>query len=217
MDLQQAFDEGFDAVKAYVDRSLAGIIDRFEQRIKVIEDRKPEKGDPGQDGKSFTLECAKPVIAAAIEEIKKSIPEPRNPVDLVAASITRTGNLILTLSNGQEKDLGLVVGKDGAAGKDGKDGFSLDDFSAGISDDLKTVTLKFKSGDREKKSELVIPSLIYREIYREGTEYERGDVVTFGGSMWVCMKETTGKPGISNDWRLAVKKGRDAKEPASVR
>lgn len=37
--------------------------------------------------------------------------------------------------------------------------------------------------------------------------------MTFGGSLWLAKKESPeGKPGQSDDWQLAVKKGRDGKD-----
>jgi hypothetical protein len=41
----------------------------------------------------------------------------------------------------------------------------------------------------------------------------RGDVVTFGGSMWHCNAATEEKPGDgSAAWTLAAKRGRDGKD-----
>jgi hypothetical protein len=34
------------------------------------------------------------------------------------------------------------------------------------------------------------------------------------GSIWVCLRDTEGKPGQSLDWQLAVRKGKDAKAAA---
>jgi integrin beta 3 len=54
--------------------------------------------------------------------------------------------------------------------------------------------------------------MIYREVWREG-EYERGDVVTWGGSIFIAQRKPTGKPGDPDSgWRLAVKHGRDGKD-----
>jgi hypothetical protein len=58
--------------------------------------------------------------------------------------------------------------------------------------------------------------IIYRDIYRPETEYDRGDIVTFGGSTWHCMVDKpTDKPGISDQWRLIVKKGAPGKDAVS--
>lgn len=52
-----------------------------------------------------------------------------------------------------------------------------------------------------------------RGVFSEGRAYEAGDGVTFGGSWWIAKKDAPeGKPGLSGDWRLAVKKGRDGKD-----
>lgn len=58
-----------------------------------------------------------------------------------------------------------------------------------------------------------LPVLIYRDIFKDGTEYERGDVVTWGGSAWHCQVDSTkAKPGNSPDWKLMVKEGRAGKD-----
>jgi hypothetical protein len=53
--------------------------------------------------------------------------------------------------------------------------------------------------------------LLYREVWREG-EFERGDVVTWGGSAWHCQTQTTDKPGSSPAWRMMVKEGARGKD-----
>lgn len=66
------------------------------------------------------------------------------------------------------------------------------------------------------ESDFTVPTMIYRGIWKEG-EYERGDCVTWGGSMFHCDAEkTTAKPETSTDWKLCAKRGRDGKdaEPA---
>jgi len=58
-----------------------------------------------------------------------------------------------------------------------------------------------------------MPAMIYREIFKEGTEYARGDVVTWAGSAWHCNAESTRvKPGTGSDWKLMVKEGRAGKD-----
>ena len=53
-------------------------------------------------------------------------------------------------------------------------------------------------------------TLVYRGVWRSETEYQFGDFVTWGGSMWHCDKKTTRvSPGSNSpkDWTLAIKKG----------
>lgn len=68
-------------------------------------------------------------------------------------------------------------------------------------------------------SSFTIPSMIYKDIWKEG-EYEHGDVVTWAGSSWHCQTDTTDKPGTSDEWRLMVKrgvKGKDGDQPPAAK
>jgi hypothetical protein len=58
-----------------------------------------------------------------------------------------------------------------------------------------------------------IPSMEYKGVWKESHgEYAKGHTVTQNGSLWVCLKATTDKPGSSDSWQLAVKKGTDGKD-----
>lgn len=52
----------------------------------------------------------------------------------------------------------------------------------------------------------------YGGVWQPG-EFQKGSCVTLGGSLWICKETTTEKPGTSEHWQLAVKKGKDAKSP----
>ena len=54
------------------------------------------------------------------------------------------------------------------------------------------------------------PELRYLGTWVKGN-YEPGNAVTHDGSLWICVAPTKGRPGPSAGWRLAVKKGQDAK------
>ena len=95
--------------------------------------------------------------------------------------------------------------------KDGRDGFSLEDFSMSLGEDGRTLSLLFTRGDVKVERSIKMETLIYREVWREG-EYERGDVVTWGGSAWHCKQQTTDKPGTSSAWKMMVKEGRAGKD-----
>lgn len=106
-------------------------------------------------------------------------------------------------------------GKDGSSGADGRDGFSLEDFQMGLSEDGRTLSLKFARGETVVERSIKLATLIYREVWREGP-YERGDVVTWNGSAWHCQRETTEKPAYGcKDWKLMVKEGRAGKDGAA--
>lgn len=104
-------------------------------------------------------------------------------------------------------------GKDGTNGRDGIDGFGLADFDAALDDDGRTVLLSFGDGERAVHKLLKFPVVIDRDVFKDGDEYAKGDGVTFAGSFWIAKKDAPeGKPGMSGDWRLSVKRGRDGKD-----
>jgi hypothetical protein len=55
----------------------------------------------------------------------------------------------------------------------------------------------------------------YRGIWQPGT-YERGATVTNRGSLWLCVRATTGKPGAGGSdesgWQMIVKAGKDGRD-----
>lgn len=148
-------------------------------------------------------------------------------IGLAAAVQDADGNLIITDTKGGVHKLGSIRGQDGRdgidgvngkdganglAGKDGRDGFSLEHFDAELMEDGRTVLLSFSAKDTTYKVELGIPAMIYRGVWKDGQSYERGDVVTFGGSTFHCNEDTSDKPEISKTWQLMVKRGRDGKD-----
>lgn len=198
-----------------------------EVRARVAEIPGPKDGRDGIDGKdgaSFTVDDFRPLVEAEVRSRVAELPVPKDGRDgidgkdgvgLAGAVIDRDGGLIVTLTNGETKNLGAVVGRDGAPGlpgKDGRDGFSLEDFDAELSKDGRTVLLSFDRGDQSYKIELGFPTMIYRGVFREGESYERGDTVTWAGSLWHCDENTSDKPGDGKSWTLAVKRGRDGKD-----
>jgi len=56
------------------------------------------------------------------------------------------------------------------------------------------------------------PLVRYHGVWSPDTEYQRGDLVTSGGSMWHCWHTTRAKPGESDDWQLCVKRGSPGKD-----
>ena len=66
-----------------------------------------------------------------------------------------------------------------------------------------------KTGGQEET--FVLPVIIDRGVHDPEKDYDRGDAVSHGGSLWVAQKQSPDhKPGEGDGWRLAVKRGRDA-------
>lgn len=135
----------------------------------------------------------------------------KDGIGLADALIDRDGNLVLTMTDGATKSLGVIVGKDGAPGRDGADGLGFDDLE--IVEGGTDFTLRFTRGDLVKEWTLAKPTLAdsYRGVWKEG-DHTRGCTVTWGGSLWLAKNDTTAKPETNDDWVLITKRGRDGKD-----
>lgn len=184
--------------------------------------------DRPQDGKSVTAEEVAPLIDESVQRAVAALPVPkdgapgRDGVGVAGGMIDRDGDLHLTLSNGEVKNLGTVVGRngedgkpgldgtDGTAGlngKDGADGVGFDDMTCEVRDD--GVYLVWEKDAVAKEARLPIP--MDRGVWKDGV-YRSGDGVTWAGSFWIAQEETSEKPDGGKGWRLAVKKGRDGRD-----
>lgn len=155
---------------------------------------------------------------------------------LADALIDRDGRLVLTLSDGRTKELGIIVGKDGAPGLDGKDGapgLNGKDGSPGLNgkdgadgmngqdgvgfddldlvfDETKGYSLRFQRGDQVK--DFPIPLPFDANVWQSGRMYPKGAGTTRTGAWWIAQRDTMGRPGDEGSgWRLAVKGGKDGK------
>lgn len=95
-------------------------------------------------------------------------------------------------------------------GRDGEPGGSIDDFDATL--DGRTLTVAMRIGNDVVKKEFRLDMPIYRDVYQAGRSYEKDDMVTYGGSMFIATCQTQDKPETSKAWRLVVKRGRDGKD-----
>lgn len=176
---------------------LGGRIDALEKRIAEIpagpKGDTGEKGDPGLPGKDGR-------DGKDGESIRGEKGEPGKD-----GEPGRDGR------DGPVGEKGKA-GRDGIDGKDGRDGLGFDDFQPEF-DGERTVTLRWRRGEESKSLVVKLAAILDRGVFREGETYDRGDAVTFGGSLWIAQKDApVGKPGFSDDWRLGVKRGRDGKD-----
>jgi integrin beta 3 len=146
----------------------------------------------------------------------------RDGVGLAGALLNHKGELVLTLSDGTIRELGLVVGRDGAKGadgadgKDGADGLGFDDLQDDLEDGGRVIVRRYSRGEQVKEFRHRTALTIYRNVWKDGTAYERGDVVSYGGSTWHANEQTTARPGgtaaAARAWTLMVKEGRQGKD-----
>lgn len=189
-------------VRRYVARELRGIV----QRLDAIEQRVPEKGDPGT---SVTLDDVRPLVEA---EIAKGLLDlERRTSDMIQRAVDR----IPPPEVGPPGPPGAQgeVGPAGPRGERGADGLGFEDLEFTSPDDGRTIVARFARGDQVRESEIQTRVVLYRGIFQEGEQYAAGDAVTWAGSLWIALRATVAKPGDgSPDWRLAVKKGRDGRD-----
>ena len=82
------------------------------------------------------------------------------------------------------------------------------------SEDFRQVKIAaLVTGKPPYETAFMIPTMIYRDIYKPENDYLRGDVVTYSGCAWHCQVDhPKGYPGKSEEWRMMVKSGRDGKD-----
>lgn len=66
-----------------------------------------------RDGRDADPEEMGRMIAAAVAEAMERVPVPKDGVGLAGAMIDRAGQLVVTMSDGSVRELGVVVGRDG--------------------------------------------------------------------------------------------------------
>jgi hypothetical protein len=193
-------------------------------------------GAAGADGKSISLEDIRPVLDEALAAVRSeatkmidaavnAIPVPKDGKDgidglngergekgadglgLAGAMIDRDGALQITLTNGEVKNLGPVVGKNG---NDGKDGLSLDGFDLQYLPDSHEVALKATAAGRVKELRYPAGGIRPAGYWREGTKAQAGEAWVHDGSLWIAVKDCQSKPATNDDgWIIAARKGRD--------
>lgn len=157
-------------------------------QIPAPKDGEPgEKGDPGKDG-----------------------------IGLAGALIDRDGNLVVTLANGEAKNLGQVIGKDGEPGKDGMDGIGFE--SLEVSFDGENIVHEYKSATRTVTQKFPIQVMKHIGFWREGMEAKSGNTATDNGSLWLCLKDTNERPSYTAEsWTLAARAGRNGQDKTEAR
>lgn len=144
-----------------------------------------------QDGKSITVEDMLPALQGAVD--KWALDFERRAADVLQRAVERIPKP-----------------------KDGIDGFNLEDMHVEHDGDG-NVILRFVRGELTREFPLRFPRFKDCGIFRDGETFKQGDGVTWGGSFFIAQKDApAGKPGESDDWRLAVKRGRDGKSAEPV-
>lgn len=176
-------------------------------------------------------------VSAAVSEAVKGIPVPQIPPGYAKALIDRDGSLVLTRTDGSTENVGVVAGRDADMDalkaevvklveaiprpRDGEDGVGFDDMDIVLSDDERTLTISAEKGERKREWSFRLSHVVDRGVWQQNWPggYQKGDGVTWGGQFWIATEDTELSPDLSKDgrpWRLAVRKGRDARNQAKV-
>lgn len=169
---------------------------------------KAEFKDPKLDPEVVRVEVARQIA---------DLPRPEDGKDgegVKELLIDAEGILVVTTTKGEIKRVGRVVGRDGKDGEKGTDGLGFEDMDEFLDEDGRTVVRRYASGDVVKEFRHTFRVPLDAGIWKEGQRYIKGDGVTYGGSWWIAQKDNPqGRPDSGNqDFRLAVKKGRDGKD-----
>ncbi|MFA7523409.1 MAG: hypothetical protein WCY71_10850 [Halothiobacillaceae bacterium] len=186
--------------KPIIDKAVELICEDAEKAISEAVKAIPVPKD-GVNGTSVTVDDVRPLIEAEIDKAVKQIPVPKDGIGMAGAMIDRDGNLIITMTNGETKELGRVVGKDG---------LSLESFEMTYDAEDHEVVLKAVAAGRIQEVRYPAGGIQGKGYWRDGNKAKAGEAWTSDGSLWIARKDTSTKPSTSNDaWFLAARAGRN--------
>lgn len=151
-------------------------------------------GRDGVDGKSITLDDVRPMLEG--EVAKWALDFERRAAAVLERALDR-----------------MPKARDGVDGKDGRDGIDWSEFAADLDDDGRTIIITMGDGEKKVTHRLKTAIPIFRNSWKAGNAYEKGDCVNWGGCMWVAKRDTSERPsgGEDSNWQMAVRRGADAK------
>ena len=238
-DYQKRIDELEAQIKAIPEPSQPLSVEDMRPLLKEMVDAiEIPKGDKGD---SITIDDVRPILKEAIEGLSfditalekqvtdaiAAIPEVENGKDGIAPTADEVAKsmegLFSAWALGFERKADGVLEKavdklrQPEDGKPGRDAIPLDDFEIQLAEDGRTVKMALKRGEDVIERSIKIPAILDRGVYKRGQSYEKGDGVSYGGSFWIAQKDAPeGVPGSSDDFRLAVKRGRDGRESVKI-
>lgn len=148
------------------------------------------------------------------------LPKPEAPLGIAGTMIDREGSLLFTLSNGDIKNVGRVVGQDGKngePGKNGEDGFSFENFEMQYVPESNEVKLVATCRGVTKELRVPVASIQGKGYWRSGVTVKAGDAWSYDGSLWIAVRNTEDVPSASSkDWFMGARRGKDG-EPTQRR
>lgn len=142
----------------------------------------------------------------------------KDGIGLADALIDRDGALVLTMTDGRARTLGVVVGRDGRDGERGADGLSMAAVSRTYDADSHEVIERWTVDGESKELRYpaggIRPTVENNGFWREGMKCFALQAITHDGALWIAKRDTAAKPSLENsaDWQLAARKGRDGRD-----
>ena len=187
-------------IRASIERATAPLLERIAE-LEAREIPVPLKGDRGEAGRDGA--DGKDGDSVSVDDVERMV---ESKVSGWALDFERRAQGVLERAVDR-----IPRPADGKDGRDGVDGLGFDDLSVDH-DGERRIALKFTRAGICKEFAVELPVVLDRGVYKAEGEYQKGDAVTWGGSLWIAQKDVPeSKPGEDGGWRLAVKKGRDSK------
>ena len=201
-----------DIVRSYLEGKLAPVLTEIAGFKGLLD------GKASRDEMQAALDSKIAEVKAAIPEAVKGDTGPQGEPGKDAPALEILGGI---KPEGKSYPIGTYATFDGGLWKaveateglkgwvcivEGFKSFEIEQIS-----DREHIATLFLSSGAIQQTKLFIPALIYKGVFDENSEYQKGDTVTFKGGMWHCNETTNTKPGDGKAWTLAVKRGQDAK------
>lgn len=207
----------------------------IEEAVAAIS--KPIDGVDGKDGTSVTVEDVIPLVVEQVDEaagrlmgtleetvkeLVAAIPVPQNGVDGKDGNHGRDAleiDVLPAINEDKSYPRGTYATHKGGLWRarrntDGMEGWDcvvrgIESVTVTMGEDLRTFELKHVFSDSEAVEQFVMPVVLYRGVFSEGTKYAAGDAVTWAGSVWIARAAAETIPnGADGLWTLSVKEGR---------
>jgi hypothetical protein len=85
------------------------------------------------------------------------------------------------------------------------------DWSMELGDDMRTFTARAVTASGVRLTLVKKIPVILDQGTWQPKLYGKGDAVTHDSSLWIARRDTSARPGESDDWRLSARKGRDGR------
>ena len=192
------------ALGAALAEQIKAAVEPLLSRIAALEAREPQRGEKGERG-----------------EAGRDGEKGADGLSITGAFVQKDGHLILVQSDGATKDMGEIVGRDGADGqngRDGKDGESLAIIARDYDADAHEIVERYISGGEVKTLRYPAGGIVHKGYWGEGKSARAGDAYTHNGCLWIAQRSTDAEPTpASADWCIGARKGRDGKDYREVK